>query len=206
MRCFHLRRARVREPSTLPISNDIPLTSGHGRPCNKLIVESTGPVALRSRHGIIKAWSARILRVAYTTDGLDACGATLNRIGDRDLVNGDTIVGRVAWLVDALVAVRGADDVVVLALVIGGGCRGDNCLDGRGGCKFRSSSGRRGFNGVCGRCRCEDGIPNDCRGGGRGFRACLSNSRWRERSCGRGAGGKGFGGCAYGLDECAAYS
>ena len=114
----HLHRAPIPEPSTLPIPNDVPLPSGHGCPCVKNIVESTGPVALRSRYGIVKAWSARILRVAYTAHSLGTCDATLNRIGDGDLVNGDTVVGRVAWLVDALVAVRSADDVVTLALVV----------------------------------------------------------------------------------------
>ena len=206
MGLFHLNGATVPESPTLPIPNDIPLTSRHGCPCVENVVESTGPVTLRSRHGIIVTWPPRILRVAYTTHGLGACGAALNRIGDGDLINGDTIVGRVAWLVDALVAVRGADNVVALALVIGGGCWGNNGLDSRGCRKFCGCSGRRGFDGVCGRCRCEDGIPNDCRGGGGGTCACLSNGRWRERGCGRGAGSEGSGGCAYGLDECAAYS
>lgn len=70
-------------------------------------------------------------------------GAACRGVGDGDLVDAYAVVAGVAGLVDALVAVCGADDVVALALAVdswGGGRDGlsvggrDCCGCGRGGC------------------------------------------------------------------------
>ena len=94
-------------------------------------------------HREVIAWPTGVLCEADATRRARALVAARGPVGDGvDAVDLDAVVAGVAGLVDALVAVGGADDVVGLALGVDGGggrfnglgvCRRDGL--GGGGCR-----------------------------------------------------------------------
>ena len=155
-------RPTITKPSTLPIPHNIPRPGCNTRFRLEDIIKRTAPIAFARIPREVITRPTGVLAEADAARGPGALVAALGGVGDGvDAVDVDAVVAGVAGLVDALVAVGGADDVVGLALGVGGG-RGR--FDGLGVCRRDGLGG-----GACrggGRCGCCGG---GCKGGGAGY-------------------------------------
>ena len=155
-------RPTITKPSTLPIPHNIPRPGRDTRFRLEDIIKRTAPIALARIPREVITRPGGILREADAARGPGALVAALGGVGDGvDAVDVDAVVAGVAGLVDALVAVGGADDVVGLALGVSGG-RGR--FDGLGVCRRDGLGGGR-----CRRRRCCGCCGGGCKGGGAGY-------------------------------------